>query len=385
MSHRLSVFIASCSGMLLFGASLITLGAVIPDLRLRFSLNEMEAGTLFSLLPLGILTGSLFFGPLADRYGYKYVLAVSCLLLGIGFEGIAYSLNPTFLKGFILIFGMAGGSINGATNAAVADTSADDKRSRLSLLGVFFAIGALGMPFVLGMLRQKMDYAAVLSATGAIAFLATVYMLLVRFPAPKQQIGFPIAQSLHLFKDITLLAMGLLLLCLSSFEAIINNWSSTYLIRQKSFSEKNALYALSLFMSGMALMRLLVGSMGKKLSLRQILGISLSLLFTGILVLWKGEGSFLSLAGVVLLGAGLAPGFPLTLGLVGNRYPDISATAFSFVLTISLTGNMLVNFSMGVISGYYGIGHLITLMGVVWVIMVGLSWMILQRTSSKVS
>jgi hypothetical protein len=132
-------------------------------------------------------------------------------------------------------------------------------------------------------------------------------------------------------------------------------------------------------MTGMALMRLLMGSIGKKLSVRQLLALSFFLLMMGGVLLWKTEGFMLSVAGVILLGTGLAPGFPLTLGLVGSRYPDISATAFSFVLTISLTGNMIVNFSMGVIARYHGIGHFITLMCAVWLLMVVLGTVILRR------
>jgi fucose permease len=46
------------------------------------------------------------------------------------------------------------------------------------------------------------------------------------------------------------------------------------------------------------------------------------------------------------------------LGLVGNRYPHLSGTAFSFVLVIALLGNMLVNYSMGLIAENYGIKYL---------------------------
>jgi hypothetical protein len=47
------------------------------------------------------------------------------------------------------------------------------------------------------------------------------------------------------------------------------------------------------------------------------------------------------------------------LGLVGNRYPDLSGTAFSFVLVIALLGNMLVNYAMGLIAENYGIENLV--------------------------
>jgi sugar phosphate permease len=63
----------------------------------------------------------------------------------------------------------------------------------------------------------------------------------------------------------------------------------------------------------------------------------------------------------MFVGAGLAGGFPIMLGFVGARYENLSGTAFSFVLTIALLGNMLVNYLMGIISQKYGISHMITL------------------------
>ena len=82
MNHgykRNLVFAACCFGMLLFGISLITLGAVAPDLKQKFLLDGKGSGTLFSILPVGILAGSLLFGPVCDRYGYKSLFIFACL------------------------------------------------------------------------------------------------------------------------------------------------------------------------------------------------------------------------------------------------------------------------------------------------------------------
>jgi FHS family glucose/mannose:H+ symporter-like MFS transporter len=48
------------------------------------------------------------------------------------------------------------------------------------------------------------------------------------------------------------------------------------------------------------------------------------------------------------------------LGMVGNRYPQLSGTAFSFVLVVALLGNMVVNYSMGLVAENFGIKHLTT-------------------------
>lgn len=68
----------------------------------------------------------------------------------------------------------------------------------------------------------------------------------------------------------------------------------------------------------------------------------------------------MGVSGLVLTGAGLAAGFPVMLGIAGARYKELSGTAFSFVLFIGLTGNIAVNFLMGVIAQNFGVQHLIT-------------------------
>ncbi len=65
------LFWAACSGLFLFGVCMIVLGSVASDLRAKLQINELAFGTLFSILPLGIIAGSFIFGPIADRYGYK--------------------------------------------------------------------------------------------------------------------------------------------------------------------------------------------------------------------------------------------------------------------------------------------------------------------------
>ena len=62
MINKKLIFSAACLGMLLFGIGLITLGSVATGLKEKYLLNEISSGTLFSILPVGILVGSLVFG-----------------------------------------------------------------------------------------------------------------------------------------------------------------------------------------------------------------------------------------------------------------------------------------------------------------------------------
>jgi MFS family permease len=379
MYKKRVVFLAACAGMLLFGICLITLGSVAVHLREKLQLDEISSGALFSILPLGILTGSLFFGPIADKYGYKILLSVCCIFMFAGFEGIAFAPSTSILKIFIFLFGIGGGAINGSTNSLVADLSDKDKGADLSLLGVSFGIGALGMPLISGILDNYYGIETILSLVGILTLATGIIFLFIKFPPPKQKQGFPLTQGLKLIKDKVLLLIALFLFFQSGFEAIINNWTTTFLISQHSIEQSDALFGLSSFVAGMIIMRILNGSLLRSVPVKKILVSSFIVIIIGLALLKAGNSFGLSLAGLMLLGAGLASGFPVMLGFAGDRYPEISGTAFSLVLSIALLGNTLVNFGMGIIAQKYGNQHLITFAFAETIIMIVLCLLVINR------
>jgi FHS family glucose/mannose:H+ symporter-like MFS transporter len=368
-SNRL-VFASACFGILIFGISLVTLGSVATNLQQEFALDKIASGALFSILPVGILVGSLLFGPFADRFGYKMILILSGLVIFAGFQGIAYSGSLNILRICVFLFGVSGGAINGAANALVSDISDRNKSANLSLLGVFFAIGALGMPFVLGMLQAFFSFKQIVSSIGMLPLAATLLFIITKFPEPKQKQNFPLSQVPLLLRNEFILLVGFFLFCQSSFEGIINNWTTTYLIQKLSMAESKALYALSLYVLGMAVMRIFIGGIFRSTSQDLIVKISFFLLLTGCLLLWLSSGQVVAVAGLIAIGAGLAAGFPVMLGFIGNKFAELSGTAFSIVLTIALVGNMIVNFLMGVIAENFGIHHLPTMAFGLTVIMI---------------
>ena len=381
MYSKKVVFWSCFLGILLFGIAMTTLGSIAPDLKEKFGLDDIAAGTLFSILPLGILSGSLLFGPIADKYGFGILLGISCILLAMGFEGIAFASSNGLLKACIFLFGLAGGSINGATSALVSDISDNNKTASISLLGVFFGIGALGMPLILGILRESYRFEIIVAAVGILSFLTGMLFMLIKLPPAKITQKIPAGKIMGFFRDKVLLLIAFFLFFQSSFEGLMNNWTTTYLADHLSVSPDKALYGLSLFVAGMVVMRLLTGTILRHINVKGILIASFVFLLFGLVSIASGISVFVALFGFVLVGAGLAGGFPVMLGLAGERYKDISGTAFSFVLTIALLGNMLINYGMGIISEKYGIGHLMTVTLAEMVIMVILGYSVIKNAN----
>ena len=168
----------------------------------------------------------------------------------------------------------------------------------------------------------------------------------------------------------------------SSFEGIINNWTTTYLIDHMGLGQRNALFGLSIFVAGMASMRLIIGTFLRYVSEDKILYAAFWFILSGLVILVAGQGIILSYCGLFILGAGLASGFPIMLGFTGNLYAELSGTAFSIVLAIALLGNMSVNYLMGIIAKNFGIQHLTTVAMIELVMLALLAAFILKKIKS---
>src|SRR5215831_1657998 len=211
MYNRNRVFAAACIGLLLFGIMLITVGSILPAITEKFESSGIKTGSLTWISPIGILFGSLIFGPIVDRFGYKTLLVVTTLLLIPSFQGLAFANSFFILQVCSFIIGIGGGILNGATNAVVSDISIGHKGASLSLLGAFFGFGALGMPLLLAVLSKHFDYSIILSWVGFSFLLVVIYFLLIKFPVPKHHQGFPLHAGMKLIKEPAILLIGFFL------------------------------------------------------------------------------------------------------------------------------------------------------------------------------
>ena len=355
MSNRRILFAIACLGMLAFGIVLTTLGAVLPSVIERFGIDTAAAGALFLLMTFGILLGSLVFGPIVDRNGYKGMLLVATALIVVGLEGIAFAPSLGWLRVAVALIGFGGGIINGGTNALVADVSADGRTAGLSLLGVFFGVGAVGVPFVLGSLLGLFSYSAIISAVGAFVLVPLLVTALTPFPAPKQAQGFPLAAAAGLLRDPVLLLMGCMLFLESGMEITVGGWTTTFFKQELGIADQRALVYLSLYWLGMMLGRLALGSALRRVPPARVLFGCIAIGFVGALMLIFTRDPSLAALGVFLIGLGFAAAFPVVLGFVGDRYAELSGTAFSIVMVMALTGGMILPWLTGVLGATYGL------------------------------
>jgi MFS family permease len=360
MYNRKLVFAAACLGMLLFGIVFLSLGSVNNMLAERFHLDDNGIGTLTALLPFGILAGSLVFGPIVDRFGYKWMLIVCALLVMAGLEGMAFADSKGLIQFFVFLIGFGGGVLNGATNALAADVSEGERGAKLSLLGVFFGIGALGMPSTLAALSKRFSLAGIVAGIGAFVLVPVLYFLVITFPPPKQKAQPASATSgLAMLKHPIFLLAGLALAIQSGMEGMSNDWITRYFkkvtLSGQHAAEWQTLLGLMAVTGAMVLARIVLSGLLKHIKSQVVLFASIVVTAAGALLLMYATSYGVSLAAALLIGAGLAAAFPVVLSYIGDLYPAQSGTAFSPIFFIALIGNMTINKSFGLLAQIHGI------------------------------
>jgi MFS transporter, FHS family, glucose/mannose:H+ symporter len=385
MTNRRALFACACLGMLTFGIVLTTLGAVLPGIVERFGIDKTQAGSLFLLMTFGILAGTLVFGPMVDRYGFKGMLLFGTVLIAIGLEGIAFAPSMGALRIAIAIIGFGGGIINGATNALVADISTEGKHASLNLLGVFFGIGAVGVPFALAVTSGQFSSASLIAGVGGLVAIPFLYIAITPFPAPKHAQGFPIATAGGLLREPLLLLMGIMLFLESGMEIAVGGWTSTFVNEELAVGPQKALIILSLYWLGMMIGRMTLGTVLRNVRPVSVMFGCIAIGFTGTVLLLFTHNVAAAVLGVFMLGVGFAAAFPTVLGFVGERYAALSGTAFSLVIAIALLGGMFLPWLMGVVADRYGMRGSFVIVPVALVILAMLLGILSRRMRASTS
>ena len=182
------------AGMFVFGIVMALLGAILPSLADRLRFDVADIGTLFLVMNFGMLACSSLVGLIIDHYGMKLPLAAGAALVAGALGVIVAAQSFAAMIPAVVLLGVGGGALNAATNTLVADLHDDPKRksSALNMLGVFFGIGALFLPFAIGALIANFGITPLLIAAAALCAAVAVYAAALRFPRPKQPHRLPV-------------------------------------------------------------------------------------------------------------------------------------------------------------------------------------------------
>lgn len=337
------VFVAACAGLAFFGVAMLSLGPILGQLNAQVD----GANALPATMSIGIILGTILFGPVVDRFGYKYLLIIGSLLALIGLEGLANATEIELLHGSMFMIGFGGGILNGLTNALVSDIYGDDKRGgRLSILGAFYCVGAL----LWTLLNYYMpdNYIVPLHCISGIMAVFIVYFCLIQFPKAKPQGSVSFSKSIGLLKYPALILFALILFFQSGFEGASGSFTPKFLEDSAAMEATAATLSLTWFTVGMLCGRLPLGLIMKKLKDNGTLYLYLSVALVGVVILYLSADVTMAHLAMALIGFGVGATYPVVLAYLGGAFREMSGTAFSIAIFIALCGQFAFNKVVGV-------------------------------------
>ena len=336
------VFMAACVGMSFFGVTMLSLGPILGPLNAVVE----GANALPSTMSIGIIIGTILFGPIVDKFGYKSLLILASICALAGVQGLANFADIKWLHCSIFSLGFGGGILNGLTNALVSDIYDDKKRGgRLGLLGAFYCVGALLWTLLNYFIP---DFRIPLGAMSIVMVLFIVAFFFIAFPQAKPQGSVSVKKSLGLLKYPALLLFAVVLFFQCAFEGTSGNFTVQYLNHMGGMDNATATLAMTCYTIGMMGGRLPLGRIMGKLKELGTLYLYLSVAFAGVILFYALADSVVAAyVAMALIGFGAGATFTVVLNFIGGAFKDLSGTAFSIALFIGLCGQSIGNSFMG--------------------------------------
>ncbi|MDR2652418.1 MAG: MFS transporter [Prevotellaceae bacterium] len=339
MYKRNLVFVAACAGLAFFGVTMLALGPILNQL-------GDGANALPATLSAGIILGTILFGPVVDKFGYKWLLIVGALLALAGVQGLANFKDMNILHASMFMLGFGGGILNGETNALVAEIYDDSRRgTRLSILGAFYCIGALLWTLLNYFIS---DYTIPLHCVSCIMFVFVIMFIAIQFPKAKPQGSVSLGKSLGLLKYPSLILFALILFFQSGFEGISGNFTVKFLEKMHGTPNNIATLSLTWFTIGMLIGRIPLGAIMKKLKDTATLYLYLSIAVVGVVFLYFAQNIEIIYLSTALIGFGVGATYPVVFNYLGSAFRELSGTAFSIAIFIGLLGQFTFNRIMGI-------------------------------------
>jgi fucose permease len=344
------LIVAAIMAIFVYGMIAAMLGTILPNLSERFKLTPEQNGTIAMSQAIGLIIASISVGPLVDNEGKKVAIVLGLALIAIALFALPKATGYGYIVAFLFVLGIGGGIIVTAANALVYDISPENQASVLNFLNLFFGLGGLATPFISANLLKK-DAFKLCYLTAILTAATLIVHSVAPIPPPTGARGFKFSEIGQLLGNPSLSLLALLLFLYVACEVGVWNWLPRHLIAQ-GVPESKALNILSLgFALGLLIGRVAVAPILLNVAPERVtLGAAILMVITTWLSLQMAQPTIAWIA-VFCAGVAMAPVFPTTLAMVGNRFPVATATAMGVVITCGWIGLAVSSKIIGGIAG----------------------------------
>ncbi len=339
-------------GFALTGMVTTLLGAILPVLSQRWSLDDAQAGYLLAAQNIGGLSSTIFVGEILRRLGTKRALVLSFVLMALGLAGIH---APSFRLGIAAVFcsGLGLGMAIPATNILIADLNRERRAAALNVLNFIWCIGAvIGTPLV-GYLVQKLNLYVPLSSLIIVLILIGGLLSQVNFQGAREAarpIDTATEKVTNDFQRRFALVICAFAFLLVGIENALSGWIASYVARLETSPNSYASFYQAAFWASMLLGRASAPSLLSRLSEPQLVLSGISLAACGMLLILASVNLTVILLGVFVAGLGLSSVFPTTIAIFSQILGAQAARKSSWLFASGSLGSSTLPFLVGFVS-----------------------------------
>ena len=336
-----------CAGLLLVGWTGLLVPSLVRSIEPAFDQTDAGVGVFFFVNAVAYVGGSMLGGLLTERVGRRVVLPLAVTLIALGLAGMATV--PTWGLFLVLAipFGFGSGAIDGGMNGLVLDLYPESRGRALNLLHLFFSLGALASPLVVGRLVEAgAGWESVILGTALAAIPIAVLFVVVPLPSGRHARSDG-AASVRVGLSLPIIALAVAIACYVASEVGVSNWLVRFL---ETASLGLATSTLALFWGCLALGRIVTAVLGDRFDHARFAATASVVAAIALVaaVVVPSLPASIVLFGVV--GFAFGPVYPLIMAVAGDLYPARSAAVSGFLSGSAVIGAILYPPLMGFIS-----------------------------------
>lgn len=346
---------AACfAALTLNGLTLAFMGTCLASVQAYLGISMDKAGLLMGFLQAGFTLFSLLGGILSDRIKCEKILSFGCFLLCLSL--IFFCKNPRFWFNVVLVcFAGAGmGCILSGTNTLLANLYPSTKSAILNIHHVFFGIGILLGPLLLGsLISREIDFRTGFMVESAVLFFLGMAFFILR--GSYSQIsgwqGFDVQ-----FKKLAMDKYFLTIVATNIFsigvQVSILLMGVSFLMQAKGCSLTMASSALSFFAVFLILGRLICSRLTLAVHPAMLILFLLWLQVILLFLAWQGN-NWVSVGSLAASGFAFSGIYPTCLSLSGNLFPDIEGSVLGILSTMGGLGSILLCWLTGYLANLF--------------------------------
>lgn len=337
------------------------LGAAWPTMQMSLGVPVSYAGCLSMIIAGGTVISSLMTGKLLRKLGTGSLVVGSVLLTALALLGFSLSSNYLILCLLAVPYGLGAGAIDAALNHYVALHFA---ARHMSWLHCFWGVGAAISPYIMGyFITQNEDWQGGYRTVAVLQMILTAILFcsLPLWKRTKREEAAESQKSAVTMRDVihmrgAVQAM-LTFFCYCALESTAGLWASTYLYRERMFTEQYAAKFAALFYIGITGGRFLAGFITERLGDRMMIRLGLNGITLGVFLILLPLPDKFALAGLVIIGIGCAPVYPCQIHATPDVFgKDSAQQLIGMQMAAAYIGTTLIPPLFGAVAERAGIG-----------------------------